>query len=57
MIALADLRSPDRVPVLCRRICDAAAPRRGRGPFALRRPRMAVADRDALGGKVSVYIL
>ena len=26
------LRSPDRVPVLCGRICDAAAPRRGRGP-------------------------
>ena len=41
------LRSPDRVPVLCGRICDAAAPRRGRAG-APRRPRMAVADRDEL---------
>ena len=30
--AYLGLRSPDRVPVLCRRICDSAAPRRGRGP-------------------------
>ncbi len=44
--AYLGLRSPDRVPVLCGRICDAAAPHRGRGPAG--RPRMAVADRDEL---------
>ena len=45
--AYLGLRSPDRVPVLCGRICDAAAPTAPR-PGALRRPRMAVADRDEL---------
>ena len=46
--ASLDLRSPDRVPVLCGRICDAAAPGTAPRPGALRRPRMAVADRDEL---------
>ena len=44
--ASLDLRSPDRVPVLCGRICDAAAPPRGRGPSEAED--LAVADRDEL---------
>ena len=46
--AYLGLRSPDRVPVLCGRICDAAAPRRGRGRSGGQGARMAVADREEL---------
>jgi len=56
--AYLGLRSPDRVPVLCIRICDAAAPRRGRAGAL---PPEAEDGRggpgQALGGKLSVYIL
>ena len=42
------LRSPDRVPVLCGRICDAAAHRAAAGGPPEAEDGRAVADRDEL---------